>query len=78
MKEWTSPDRTVRILVGDVVARLKDLPDESVQMVCTSPPYWGLRQYLFDNAVCLRYNLTDEERTYVLQELEKHGIEPKV
>ena len=22
-----------------------DLPDESVQMVCTSPPYWGLRKY---------------------------------
>jgi len=22
-----------------------DLPDESVQMVVTSPPYWGLRKY---------------------------------
>ena len=22
-----------------------DLKDESVQMVCTSPPYWGLRKY---------------------------------
>ncbi len=25
--------------------RTNDLPDESVQMVCTSPPYWGLRKY---------------------------------
>ncbi len=25
--------------------RKNDLPDESVQMVCTSPPYWGLRKY---------------------------------
>lgn len=33
------------ILVGDVLARLKELPDESVQTVVTSPPYWGLRDY---------------------------------
>ena len=25
--------------------RANDLPDEYVQMVCTSPPYWGLRKY---------------------------------
>lgn len=25
--------------------RKNDLPDECVQMVCTSPPYWGLRKY---------------------------------
>ena len=24
---------------------MAELPDESVQMVCTSPPYWGLRSY---------------------------------
>ena len=33
------------ILVGDCLAMLKTLPDESVHMVCTSPPYWGLRDY---------------------------------
>lgn len=36
---------TVRIMVGDVRLRLADLPDESVDMVCTSPPYFGLRDY---------------------------------
>lgn len=36
---------TVRILVGDVRDRLKELPDESVHCVVTSPPYWGLRDY---------------------------------
>lgn len=36
---------TVRILVGDVRARLKDLAAGSVQTVVTSPPYWGLRDY---------------------------------
>lgn len=34
-----------KILIGDVRARLKELPDESVQCVVTSPPYWGLRFY---------------------------------
>lgn len=36
---------TVRILCGDVRDRLKELPDESVNCVVTSPPYWGLRDY---------------------------------
>jgi len=33
------------ILVGDVRAKLKEIPDESVNCVVTSPPYWGLRDY---------------------------------
>lgn len=31
--------------VGDVRTLLRALPDESVQCVVTSPPYWGLRKY---------------------------------
>ena len=34
-----------RILVGDARSRLRDLADESVHCVVTSPPYWGLRSY---------------------------------
>jgi len=30
---------------GDVLDVLRTLPDESVQCVVTSPPYWGLRDY---------------------------------
>lgn len=30
---------------GDVIDRLRELPDESVHCVVTSPPYWGLRDY---------------------------------
>lgn len=30
---------------GDAVERLREVPDESVQCVVTSPPYWGLRDY---------------------------------
>ncbi len=33
------------IYIGDVMERLRELPDESVQCVVTSPPYWGLRDY---------------------------------
>lgn len=36
---------TVRILIGDALARLRELPDESVHCCVTSPPYWGLRDY---------------------------------
>lgn len=35
----------VVILVGDVLERLRGLPDDSVDCVITSPPYWGLRDY---------------------------------
>lgn len=36
---------SVRVLIGDARARLRDLPDASVHCVVTSPPYWGLRDY---------------------------------
>ncbi|WP_188188002.1 DNA-methyltransferase [Nonomuraea sp. SYSU D8015] len=34
---------TVTIIRGD--ARALPLPDNSVDLICTSPPYWGLRDY---------------------------------
>ena len=43
----------VRILQGDVLKRLADLEDESVQCVVTSPPYWGLRDYGVDGQLGL-------------------------
>jgi DNA modification methylase len=36
---------SVRILLGDCRDRLRELPDESVHCVVTSPPYFGLRDY---------------------------------
>jgi DNA modification methylase len=36
---------TVRILVGDALTRLAEIPDESVHCVVTSPPYWRCRDY---------------------------------
>lgn len=37
---------STRIMVGDVREQLRLLPDESVDIVICSPPYWGLRSYL--------------------------------
>jgi len=36
---------TITILLGDVLDRLREMPDESVHCIVTSPPYWGLRDY---------------------------------
>ena len=36
---------TWEIREGDVLDRLREMPDESVHCVVTSPPYWGLRDY---------------------------------
>lgn len=37
---------TIKILCGEVIERLRDIPSDSVDCVVTSPPYWGLRSYL--------------------------------
>jgi len=37
--------KNTKFLVGDAKEKLKELPDESVQTVITSPPYWSLRDY---------------------------------
>lgn len=39
------------ILIGDVREKLKELPDQSVHCVVTSPPYWGLRDYGEDGQI---------------------------
>jgi DNA modification methylase len=36
---------TPSILIGDAAEKLKELPDRSIQMCVTSPPYYGLRDY---------------------------------
>jgi len=44
---------SITILQGDVLERLKELPDASVQCVVTSPPYYGLRNYGIDGQIGL-------------------------
>ncbi|WP_019060027.1 DNA-methyltransferase [Streptomyces prunicolor] len=38
-------DEQVTLLLGDALEQLRTLPDESVDCIVTSPPYYGLRDY---------------------------------
>src|SRR5882724_2458677 len=40
LQQWTN-----RIICGDASEVLRQLPDDSVDCVITSPPYWRLRDY---------------------------------
>jgi DNA modification methylase len=44
------------IYIGDVLDRLREMPDESVQCVVTSPPYWNLRDYGIGGQIGLEAN----------------------
>ena len=44
---------TTTILVGDVRTRLRQLADNSIHCIVTSPPYWGLRDYGVDGQIGL-------------------------
>jgi len=35
--------------IGDALALSRELPDDSIDCIVTSPPYWGLRSYLADD-----------------------------
>lgn len=39
------------ILLGNVLDRIKDIPDTSVHCIVTSPPYWGLRNYRVEPSI---------------------------
>lgn len=58
---------SVKILIGDVRERLRELPDESVHCVVTSPPYWGLRDYGVPGQLGLE--ATPEEHVRVMVEV---------
>jgi len=45
------------IFEGDALTVLQRLPDESVQCIITSPPYWGLRDYAFLDQIGLEPTL---------------------
>lgn len=45
-----------RVLLGDCLERLKELPDGIVDMCITSPPYYGLRDYGVDGQIGLEEN----------------------
>lgn len=44
------------ILNGDVLEQLKRIPDNSINMCITSPPYWAMRDYCEDMQIGLEYS----------------------
>lgn len=50
---------TWEIRQGDVLDRLGEIPDESVQCVVTSPPYFGLRDYGVEGQIGLEPTLDE-------------------
>lgn len=40
-----SSEKTPLFLQGDALVVLKSMPNECIDCVVTSPPYWGKRQY---------------------------------
>ena len=50
---------TVRVLTGDCRSLLRTLPDQSVQMAVTSPPYYGLRDYGVAGQIGLERSMHD-------------------
>lgn len=47
------------ILHGDVLEKLKEIPDESIDCIITSPPYWGLRDYGVEGQLGLEPSFKD-------------------
>lgn len=39
---YEEPDTGIRLFHGHVLSILKEMPQGSVQVCVTSPPYWGL------------------------------------
>ena len=48
-----------KIYIGDTLEVLKTLPDESVDCIITSPPYWGLRDYGVEGQIGLEPTLEE-------------------
>lgn len=50
---------SVKILVGDAREKLREIPDETFQCCVTSPPYWGLRDYDYEQQIGAEEKIED-------------------
>ena len=65
---------TTTILIGDVIDRLRELPDNSFDCVVTSPPYWGLRDYGVEGQIGLESTLAEHLAKMVEVFAEVHRV----
>lgn len=47
--EGTNPASSAQVLTGDAFRLVAGLESESIDLIITSPPYWGLRSYNLDH-----------------------------
>ena len=47
------------ILQGDVLEKIREIPDKSIDVVISSPPYWGLRDYNVEGQLGLEPDFND-------------------
>ena len=52
-----------KILEGDIFEKIKEIPDESIDVMITSPPYWGMRDYGVKGQLGLEYDFHDYLKT---------------
>ena len=38
-------EKRIELKIGNVIDKLKEIPDNSIDCIVTSPPYYGLRSY---------------------------------
>jgi DNA modification methylase len=55
----------LRILHGDVMGVLKEMPSDSVHCCVTSPPYWGLRDYGVEGQIGLESSVQEHMNVLV-------------
>ena len=58
-------DEDIQIIVGDSRKELAHFPDNTFQCCVTSPPYWGLRDYDFENQIGAE-DTVDEYITHIV------------
>jgi DNA modification methylase len=66
----------IELIQGDCLEKMKDIPDKSIDMVLTSPPYDNLRSYFVDKIVVWGYNVSYEDKQKVIKELQARGVKP--
>ena len=52
-----------KILAGDILEKIREIPDESIDLVITSPPYWGQRDYGMEGQIGLEFDFHDYLKT---------------
>ncbi|MEI9909645.1 MAG: hypothetical protein WDO71_08190, partial [Bacteroidota bacterium] len=58
-----------KIIFGDALETIKEFPDESIDCVITSPPYWQMRNYGWKG----QWGLEQTYLAYLEKTLGAHG-----